>query len=368
MWYTLKDEQTIATPSLVVFPLHIRENVQQLLTYVKSPAHLCPHVKTHKSADILHIFLDAGIRNFKCATLTELRMVASISENVFGLLAIQPVGPQVGKLIELAQEFPNCSLATIVDNERTLQQLSNAAQRGNITLDIFVDIDSGMQRSGIVCGDEAFNLYQEVANHPCLRQGGLHVYDGHLHHREIDDRRRMVEAAIAPVVEFRRRLVDAGCSVDKLLAGGTPSFPIHAAHDDRVCCPGTPALWDAGYEESFPDLRFQPAAVLLTRVVSKISADLYCVDLGYKSIASEMPPPRARFLNANVVEECGHSEEHLVIRIEQEHPLEVGDLLYAQPRHICPTVARHPWMFAVQDGLVVGEWPVTARDHFFRAG
>src|SRR5947207_2782744 len=79
-------------------------------------------------------------------------------------------------------------------------------------------------------------------------------------------------------------------------AGGSPTFPIHASHTDRECSPGTTVLWDFGYGDKYPDLAFQPAAVLLTRVISKPGPDRLCLDLGHKAVAPEMPHPRVRLL------------------------------------------------------------------------
>jgi D-threonine aldolase len=57
-----------------------------------------------------------------------------------------------------------------------------------------------------------------------------------------------------------------------------------------------------------------------------------------------------------------HSEEHLVLQTPQAADYTVGDVLYGQPRHICPTVALHATVVVVEDGRAVGRWKVAARD------
>ena len=93
-----------------------------------------------------------------------------------------------------------------------------------------------------------------------------------------------------------------------MIAGGTPTFPMHAEASDRICSPGTSVLWDAGYAEHFPDLAFEWACVLMGRVVSKPTPESLCLDLGHKSVASEMPHPRLHFLNLAVDAFLVHSE------------------------------------------------------------
>ena len=73
-------------------------------------------------------------------------------------------------------------------------------------------------------------------------------------------------------------------------------------------------------------------------------------------------PPRARFLSLEGVQEVGQSEEHLILETAQSNELSVGDLLYAIPRHICPTVALHQQATVIEDGNIVDSWKVTARD------
>ena len=84
----------------------------------------------------------------------------------------------------------------------------------------------------------------------------------------------------------------AGLPVPSVVAGGTPTFPIHARRPDVECSPGTSVFWDWSYSTILPDLDFLPAVLLLTRIVSKPGENRLCLDLGHKAVASENPPPR----------------------------------------------------------------------------
>ena len=107
----------------------------------------------------------------------------------------------------------------------------------------------------------------------------------------------------------------------------------------------------------------RPAAVLMTRVISKSVPGRVTVDLGYKAVASDPPAGRrCHFLNLPDAKEIQHSEEHLVVESPAADELNVGDVLYVVPAHICPTVALHSHLIVVEDGRVVDRWRVTARD------
>jgi D-serine deaminase-like pyridoxal phosphate-dependent protein len=128
------------------------------------------------------------------------------------------------------------------------------------------------------------------------------------------------------------------------------------------CSPGTCVFWDFGYGSKLPDLDFLPAALLLTRVISKPGPNLLCLDLGHKAVASENPHPRVQLLNLPEAKAVGHSEEHLVVETERAHEFAVGDCLYGNPWHICPTVALHGQAVVVRNGQVTERWRVAARE------
>jgi D-serine deaminase-like pyridoxal phosphate-dependent protein len=158
-------------------------------------------------------------------------------------------------------------------------------------------------------------------------------------------------------------LEKSGIKVETIIAGGTPSFPVHINRKGVETSPGTTLLWDEGYGKTYKDLKFLPAAVLLTRVTSKPKSNLICFDIGHKSVAAEKPLPRVKFLDSNNFNQIGQSEEHLVVETNNKDGFNVGHEAYAVPIHICPTVARYKEVLTVVDGKITGSWQVAARDY-----
>jgi D-serine deaminase-like pyridoxal phosphate-dependent protein len=149
-----------------------------------------------------------------------------------------------------------------------------------------------------------------------------------------------------------------------MVVSGTPTFAILAARDDVEVGAGTTVLWDAGQAEISPDLEFHAAAVLLARVVSKPGTGRLCLDLGHKAVASEMSHPRMRLLGLEEATFAIHNEEHLVVETPRAADYAVGDVIYAVPRHVCPTVALHDEVVVVRDGRALDRWPVPARRRY----
>jgi D-serine deaminase-like pyridoxal phosphate-dependent protein len=366
-WYAIANADEIDSPSLLVYPARIEENIRRMIAIAaganvgKSNGagidRLRPHVKTHKMSAVVRLQLAAGIRRFKCATLAEMKMTAAAGAPDV-LLAHQPVGPKIGKLVSLSAQFPQTRIATIVDDAATAAQLSAAFQQAGRRLDVLLDIDLGMGRTGIQPGPAAIARYPQLAALPGLRPCGLHAYDGHLHQTDPVLRRQACDAAAAPVEALRRELRALGCDVSELVAGGTPTFPMHAEHPDRQLSPGTCLLWDAGYAAMLPDLDFLWAAALLTRVVSKPAPDCICLDLGHKAVAADPKGLRVIWPDVPDAEVVVHSEEHLTLRTSRARELAVGDALYGIPWHICPTCALHARAIVVTEGRATGEWPI----------
>lgn len=359
-WHEVENAGEIPSPALLIYPDRVEENIRRMIGAAGGTERLRPHMKTNKLPEVVRMHLDRGITRFKCATVAEAEMVAACG-GADVLLAYQPVGPNARRLVDLMRMFPGTRFSALVDDEGAARALSAAAVRGGVTIDLFLDIDCGMHRTGIAPGDRAASLYRTLVSLPGIVPAGLHAYDGHIRDADPGDRARACERAFAPVRELQASLVAAGLPVPALVFGGTPTFRIHARHADVQCSPGTTVFWDAGSLRNFPDLDFLPAVLLLTRVVSRPRPDLLCLDLGHKAIASEMAPPRVELIGLPDAEQVVHSEEHLVVRTTQAAEYPVGRAIFGIPWHVCPTVALHAEAVVVRDGRAVARWQVVAR-------
>lgn len=359
-WYKVNNIERVSSPAILVYPERIEQNIHKMIEIAGSAERLRPHVKTHKMREIVTLQMNHGISKFKCSTVAEAEMAASCGAPDI-LLAMQPVGPALERLFRLKRNYPLVKISCIADNEHDIDRISSMSVKENILTHVWLDINVGMNRTGIIPGNEAAALFKRIASSPMLAAGGLHVYDGHIHEPDPDKRRKLCAEAFAPVTVMLAELEIEGLRDINIVAGGTPSFPVHAAHGKADLSPGTTLLWDFGYGQSFRDLDFLNAAVLLTRVVSKPAPGLLCLDLGHKAVASEMPHPRVIFPELSEYQFTGHNEEHLVISTPDAGKYSTGDVLYGLPRHICPTIDRHDRATVVRNNMAEGEWEIVAR-------
>jgi D-serine deaminase-like pyridoxal phosphate-dependent protein len=363
-WYLLENSAEIPSPALLLHRDRIEANLRQMVAIAGDPLRLWPHVKTHKLPELIAWQVGLGIVQFKCATIAEAEMVAGVEGVQSILLAVQPVGPQIERWIRLASRFPGISWSAVVDDAGVVESLRSAAAACAIAkpLGLWIDLDVGQHRTGIAPDRVCDGLLQSVrAASPTLRFDGLHAYDGHLGIPDLAERTRLCHEAFAPVAALRASLETELGHRLQVLAGGSPTFAIHAARSDVSLSPGTTVLWDAGYAHKMPDLPFQPAAVLLSRVISRPAGRQVCLDLGHKAVASEMPHPRTVFLNLPDATALSHSEEHLVVEAPAADSFRVGDVVYSLPWHVCPTMALHQEVWLVENGRASVRWTVQAR-------
>ncbi len=360
-WFTVENVTDVPSPALLVYPDRIRENIRRMVAIAGGPQRLRPHMKTHKMAEVIRLQIEQGVNKFKCATIAEAELTAGAGAAEV-LLSYPLVGPNVGRFLQLIQKFPATKFATGVDDTSAAQALSKAATAAKLTVEVFLDIDCGMHRTGVMPGPKAVELYRLIATLPALKPGGLHAYDGHIHDKELATRTQRVEEAYASVNALRQELIKLGLPVPHYIASGTPTFPVHAKRGEVECSPGTCVLWDAGYGTKCPDMDFLHAALVLTRVVSKPGENRLTLDLGHKAIAAENPHPRVIFLNLPDAKAVMHSEEHLVVETAQAHEFAVGDCIYGVPWHICPTVALHSQAVVIEKGRATARWKVAARE------
>ena len=362
--YAIADTSDIFSPSLIVFRDLVEQNLARMVRIARDPKRLRPHCKTHKMREIVELQLAAGITRHKCATVAEAEMLAEAGvRDIF--LAYNPVGPNVRRVVHLAEKFPQVRLSVTTDHPGPLAALGQAASGAGKTIEVLLDIDSGQHRTGVAVGSRARALYQQIVATKGVAPGGFHLYDGQNHQKDLTERRAAVMAGYEPAARLRDELVASGIPVPRIVAGGTASFPIFAALDDPALelSPGTIIFNDAGYSEMFPDLEFTPAALLLTRVISRPTPNRVTCDLGYKAVASDPPAGnRLRFPDLPDAKAVLQNEEHLVLETEQADRFQPGDELFAVPRHVCPTSALHKFVYVVSGGKLIGTWEVSARD------
>lgn len=282
-WYHISNQSVIDSPALIIYKDRVKQNINTAISMV-AVNRLRPHVKTNKSAGAVQLLMEAGIYKFKCATIAEAEMLA-MTGAVDVLMSYQPVGPKLQRFINLIKKYPDTKFSCLVDNLMPAKNIAAAALENNINIPVFIDLNIGMNRTGMdpANASELYDACNRLAN---IKVEGLHAYDGHIRTPDLQQRTVECNAAFEQVAALQMQLYKNGFD-PTIIAGGSPTFPIHAERKEVDCSPGTFIYWDGNYQQMCKEQQFVPAALVLCRVISLPGKNKVCIDLGHKSIAAE---------------------------------------------------------------------------------
>lgn len=358
-WYAVENISTVDSPALLVYKDRVKENICMVKKMAGDVSILRPHVKTNKIAEVCSMMLEEGINRFKCATIAEAEMLASIGAPDI-LLAYHLVGPKADRFANLIKAFPAIQFACLTDNITNAAYINKIAGVNGVIINVYIDLNIGMNRTGII-PEKTLSLADQIIELKNIRLIGLHGYDGHIRDTDFATRQQKSNEGFQRVQILHQRILESHHLDLKIVMGGTPTFPTHCHREHVECSPGTFVFTDWGYKNSLPDEPFEYAALVISRIISIVDEHTICTDLGHKSVAAENPLPRIHFLNAPEAVPISQSEEHLVLRVPDISAYQSGDVLYGAPVHICPTVALYDKAWIVENKAVYTQWDIIAR-------
>ncbi len=352
MSYELRNPERLLTPALLIYPEAVGANIRATLQMMDGDANRWrPHVKTAKLAYTMRRMVSVGIRTFKCATTLELTAACEAgAEDV--LVAFPVVGANARRVRDLARRFPN--VRTSVLNESAEQ----AAAWTDTNIGIFIDVNPGMDRTGI-SQERAAEINRLAA---CIGRQlrGLHYYDGHV---ATESEAHAGYARLLGIAE--------GCAPNELITSGTPAAPFalsYAGFRNRSfvhrVSPGTVVYNDMSSLRQLSGMGYQPAALVLATVISHPARGIFTCDAGHKSVSADAGVPTCEVLGHPTWKPLKPSEEHLPIAVAEGEELPaIGGHVYLLARHVCPTVNNFDHAALIADGEVQCIENVTARGH-----
>jgi D-serine deaminase-like pyridoxal phosphate-dependent protein len=359
MPYEIREDAGLLTPALAIYPAYVDANVANTIRLLGGdPKRWRPHVKTAKLAFVMKRLVEAGVMACKASTTLELATACAAGfEDV--LLAYPVVGANARRVVEIAAANPGVALSTLVENA------AQAAQWKDTPLGLFIDLNTGMNRTGIE--QEHIGEVVNLARQAGSKFRGLHYYDGHLHQPDLGERRERAHAGYDRLMRLVSALESARVSVPELITSGTPAFPYAIDYPGFVglnhkVSPGTVVYNDMTSLSDLPDFGYAPAALVIATVVSHPKPNRLTCDAGHKSVSADAGVPTCVVLGRPDLMPDKPSEEHLPMDCAGAVP-GIGKRLYLLPRHVCPTVNNFDEALIVEDGRISGVERVSARGH-----
>ncbi len=355
------------TPVLVLDVEALDRNIAAMQARVTGKGiALRPHAKTHKSADIARRQIAAGAVGVCCAKIGEAEVM--VDDGIGRVLITSPVAAPaaVERLAALAGRAEG--LMATVDHPDVARRIDAALATEDATLDVVIDIDPGIRRTGVASAEAAVELARTIAECPRLRLAGVQFYCGMQQHIEDYAARR---AAIEERTDYLRTVIaaltEAGFAPEIVTGSGTGTHEIDLALGVFTeLQAGSYVFMDTQYLACDLDgSGAEPFEVSLTvdsRVVSANHDALVTIDAGFKSLSTDGGSPRVLAGAAQETMFAFMGDEHgALVGPEIGRQLKPGDPVTLAVPHCDPTVNLYDSYHVVKDGTLVDSWPVSAR-------
>lgn len=327
---------------------------------------LRPHAKTHKSVDIARRQIGAGALGVCCAKIGEAEVLAE--GGIAGILITSPVAAPraIERLAALAARATG--LMATVDHPVVAERIDAALADAGAALDVIIDIDPGIARTGVKSAETAVELAQRIAALPRLTLRGVQYYCGSQQHIESYAERR---AAIVERTDYLKSVIaaltDAGFAPEIVTGSGTGTHRIDL--DLGVFTElqaGSYVFMDKQYldcdltgDGSIP---FETALVVDARVVSANHSGLVTIDAGFKSLSTDGGVAVVRRGAPETAFFAFMGDEHsALIAPDIGKQLAPGDPVTLTVPHCDPTVNLYDHYHVVDGDTLVAIWPVSAR-------
>jgi D-serine deaminase-like pyridoxal phosphate-dependent protein len=344
------------TPAVVIDLDVVEANVRAMAALMAGRGvSLRPHAKTHKSARLARMQLDAGAGGITVATLGEAEVMADAGiDDLFVAFPVWAAGEKGERLGALQRRV---RLRVGVDSVAGARALAAAAP----DLEVLVELDSGLRRTGVPDAATALEV-AEAARSVGLRVIGLFTHGGH-GYASPDAAQAAGDDEVRVLVDAADVLRSAGFPLDVLSAGSTPTAGASARPPVTEERPGT-YVFNDGIQVALGVAAPASVGLVVAATVVSTAAGVVVIDAGAKVLAREPSPvvdglAAIPALGGAVVERA--YDHHGVLR-PLDGPLPaVGTVVAVVPNHVCPVVNLADELVAVRRGVIVERWPVDAR-------
>lgn len=348
------------TPVLCLDVEQFEQNLQQMASVVAAGGKAWrPHSKGHKTPAIAWREIGEGAVGVTCAKLGEAEVFAAAGiHNV--LVANVLAGPRKAERVAAL-----CRWATPIiccDHFVQAEAISAACRRIGVTCRVLIDINIGMNRTGIRPGKDALELAQAVDQLDGLELLGVMGYEGHLLRvDDPDEKTRQIRESISILEHARDTFVKHGLRCDIVSAGGTGSVHITSQ------CPAVTELQSGGgifgdplYTEQMGLLGCAPAVTVLSTVVSRPALNRAVLDAGRKTTNPDLCPPRLKGCPDATV--LFLSAEHCTLELGLEsQELKIGDQVELQVGYNDFTTPLHDDFYVFRGNRLEAIWPIWGR-------
>ena len=358
-------KEKLATPCLVLDLDRFEYNIAKMATHVaNSKLSLRPHAKSHKCVEIARRHIAEGALGVCAATITEAEDMAR--GGITGILITSEMAgrQKIERLVRLTMKAPDTM--SVVDNLAHAEQLNDAARERGVALNVLIDLDLGLHRTGVASVAEGMSLAEAVMKLTALRLKGVNAYSSmSAHVRGWADRREHSLKSMAMAAELFTRMRAAGMPVEILSGGSTGTYNIDTEIPEMTeLQAGSYIFMDVDYsiiggQDGNPVYDdFQSSLTVLTTLMSKNHKGIATVDAGFKAFATDCSA-KPRLSEPDEVKYHFAGDEHGIIELSDSTAgVRIGQKLEFVVPHCDPTVNLYDYITCLRGGRVEAIWEI----------
>lgn len=357
------------TPCLIIDKSTLEFNLNEMRQHShKTKVNIRPHVKTHKCSKLAKLQVEYGAIGISAAKVSEAEVL--INAGINNILITSPVVTEnkINRLISCIKKAPETIV--VVDNEKNLHDLNEAGQSIQSKINVLIDLDSGIGRTGIK-PENAFSFALKIGQCKWINLMGIQCYAGNLQHIISYDERKnrslqIMEMASNVVKQFKK----SGIPCDILTGTGTGTYDIDVEVSEVTeIQPGSYTVMDVEYgiigskTDNASFTTFKPAMTLLTTVISSNRKDHVTVDSGTKSIYFDIQnKPKIISHKGLHYDWGGFGDEHGKITADDNCVLpQNGEVLELIVPHCDPTINLYDKFYILNNGVIEDIWEIDLR-------
>ena len=353
------------TPCLVLDLDVLERNIAAMASYARTAGiALRPHAKSHKSSNLAQLQIAAGAIGVCCATIGEAEVLGKAG--IDDILITSPLATTA----KIARFHALCSivdrLAVVVDNVDNIEELAALAVANGQTFDVVVDIDPGMQRTGVRVKD-ACQFVARIAATAGLRYRGIQFYAGNLQHvDEYSDRRQQALAAIDGLKQVVAGLAAQDLAPGLITGSGTGTFDIDVGCEIFTELQvGSYIFMDSQYRRVRHEGErpaFEQSLFVQAAVCSMNFDGFATVDAGLKHFSLDAGLPEIVETGPGQSQYVFLGDEHgRVTSPPTDTPLTLGERVEFVPPHCDPTINLYNHFHCFRGDRLAEIWPIDAR-------
>ena len=218
-----KDE--IDTPALLLDLDRFERNASKISDFLRARGvGWRPHSKAHKSPAIARRQMQLGANGITCAKVSEAEVM--VDHGIPSILVANEQGRRQ-KFDRLAALNRRAEVITCADSPADVGMASAAALAAGVEIPLLVDLNVGMERTGVAPGEAARDLARLIDKTTGVRFLGLMGYEGHLLTIwPLEEKERLAREQMGWMVETRRLIERDGREVKIVSGGGSGTYMV----------------------------------------------------------------------------------------------------------------------------------------------